>query len=399
MARNDNETRKVKESRKATGARREVAAVVQSGSDRWRMALLRIVAVAAQAATFLVTYKLWQLRVYSAADEHSLPPLLPLLQLPRIDMLPWLMASLVVVLFAPKWGVPLHCVLLVLAMLMDQFRIQPQIVSLAILMVATLPGRWPRLVGRAHLIAAWFFAGFHKVISPGFYDETVPFLLRPLLGSVDQTTSQNMFVAIGAFMALGEMSLALLALWPRTRRVAATAACGMHLSLLVWLSLVVRSSGGVGWNQAVWPWNAALAAAAIALIWPWNSSPVADWLGVGRRARMAIAFILLSPVGYYFGVLDAFLAHCVYSNNTVDAHIELPDGQVFLVSGLAVDLNAGTPPAHRIYEEYFREVGKPGETLVIDDPRWCAKWLGYSHRVIRKRAEGASWESGDESKE
>ena len=73
---------------------------------------LRLVLVAAQAATVLLTWNTWQVR--------SRPPNLPLLPLPEFNLpafdMGWpLLASLVAVIAAPRIGVPLHAAALLLA--------------------------------------------------------------------------------------------------------------------------------------------------------------------------------------------------------------------------------------------------------------------------------------------
>ena len=175
-------------------------------------------------------------------------PLLPLVSLPQLDMGPWLLASLIVVLIVPRWGVLLHAALLALAILMDQTRLQPEFISLMLLMVGSLDAAWAKLLARSHLIALWFYAGLHKSLSPGYFTDVVPYML----GGVTEKLSPRGMNILGALAAMGEMSLALLAIMPRTRRACAVMAAVFHTSILLWLSLRLH------WNSAVWPWNAAL---------------------------------------------------------------------------------------------------------------------------------------------
>jgi hypothetical protein len=133
----------------------------------------RWLVVACQGATLVITWPLWQ--------THRSPPMLPALPLPAFDLGLILLGSLVVVLFAPRRGVVLHSVLLIYAMLIDQTRMQPEIVSLAFLMWGTLPNPNLQAVGRAHVVALWLWAGLNKLLSSGFLRGTGPGLVSTLL--------------------------------------------------------------------------------------------------------------------------------------------------------------------------------------------------------------------------
>lgn len=334
--------------------------------------------------TLGITWPLWIVRHYPPQ-----PPMLPAFGLPtdgfpQFNVLPWLWASLVLVLLFARWGVVVHIGLLVAAMLLDQTRMQPQCISLALLMVASLGTPGAKLVGRSHLIAMWFFAGVHKLLSPGYFHKVVPYLATGLLGKTDSRS----LAVLGAAAAGLEVALALLAIVPRSRQAAAALACAMHSTIALWLAL------RLGWNAGVWPWNIVLAAAALLLIWPWRTSPLRDWRESSRLAKTAALVILISPVGYYFGVVDAYLAYCLYSGNTLEAKIVLPDGAEVRLDTLASSLNAAMPPAVRLYEEYFEQVGEPGELLVIHDARWWSRIHGKENREIYKPAPAIGKEAG-----
>jgi hypothetical protein len=263
---------------------------------------------------------------------------------------------------------------------------QPECVSFALLMVGSLPSPGAKLIGRSHLIALWFFAGIHKLFSAGYYAGVMRFLLLPLSQSLPLPTvhlSAVVYYTIGIPCVMFEISLGVLAAVPRTRRIAAVLGAAMHVTLFLWLSLVLH------WNSAVWSWNVALIVAGFALLWNWRTTWLADWRSVGPAARAAALFLLLSPIGYYFGLIDGFLAHCVYANNVPEAWIIVPDtepglSQIF-VSDLDSQINVSVPPAPRLFEQYFQIVGQPGDKLVIYDPRWPAIWSGHEHREIVMR--------------
>jgi len=325
----------------------------------------RAVVVLAQATTIFITWSLWQVR--------DSPPLLPAAPIPQFDVGPWLIASLALVLVVPRWGIILHLLLLAVAMLLDQTRMQPEVISLALLMLGTLHPPAPQLIARLHLVALWFFAGFHKLVSPDYYTGTVPRFMSRFVGEADPWPVICNLLRGG--VASFELSLAVLAIVSRTRRLCAVLACLLHVGIL--LQLIVRQQ----WNPAVWPWNFALALAGFALIWPWQESAIQGWRGATWPTRLAVLFILFSPIGYYFGCLDAYLAHCVYSNNTPRAVIVTSDGQHQPIYFLPT-LNVPFPPTHRLFEAYFAQVGRPGDRLSISDPRWWAKLNGFARREI-----------------
>ena len=76
---------------------------------------------------------------------------------------------------------------------------------------------------RAHLLTLWLFAGFHKLLSPAFMNDTAPRLLTGFpLDLPDWTISHAGYV-----IAI-ELGTGLLALSRRTRKAAAFMAFGLH---------------------------------------------------------------------------------------------------------------------------------------------------------------------------
>ncbi|HEV3418615.1 MAG TPA: hypothetical protein VG056_17465 [Pirellulales bacterium] len=349
-------------------------------SDTWNALVLRFSAVVAQAGTIWITWPLWTARHYDPAQVSPVSPMLPAFPLPQFDVFPWLLGSLVLVLFAPRWGVVLHGAMLFWAILLDQIRMQPECISLWVLMLGSLNSPGLKLLARSHLIALWFFAGFHKLISPGYYEAVVPFMAGRSPGD-----SPVALQVLGGMAALFEIALAVLAIFPRTRRLCAVVAAPFHLAVSWWLAFHLH------WNESVCPWNAAIAVAGFTLIWPWRSSFREDWRDVSRPARVAVAFVLFSPLLFYVGLFDPFMSYCIYSSNVPEAWIVVPGGESIPISSLlGPELNVAIPPEHRLFEAYFEQVGQPGDKLIIEDPRWWARFRGYDHREIVKRAAGAT---------
>ena len=321
--------------------------------------LLRIVIVAAQAASIAISWRLWQVRVDL--------PLLPVIDGPAIDMLWPLLGSLVVVLFAPRVGIALHAVTLLVAILLDQTRLQPEFLSLALLLLATLPSPTAKLLVRLHLSALWFYTGFHKLVSPDFeaaFAEHVWQPWFPRLSDYGQTVAW-------ALVAL-EIGLGVCSLIPRMHRVTAVGAVVLHVGIVAALWGIYRP------NYVVWPWNLALSLVAVALFWPPRPGLRIEWRRASVPLRVAALVVLASPLGYYAGVLDAYLAYCLYTANVPTAQWNGNSLELVTLEELRVPL----PPTHRTFEAFFRAVAQPDDVLRIQDPRWCAKIGGYDRRFL-----------------
>ena len=342
-------------------------------SDEARRLILRWIVVAGQAATLLVTYRLWQVR-------ESVPHL-PLFDLPAwMQFAPlWpLLASLIAVLVRPLIGIALHSVLLLVAIALDQMRIQPEVISMAILLWGTLSWRGTEMIARAHLISLWFYAGLHKLLSPAYWDGAGAWNVQRTFPG----TPQSLATAAAVAVAATEIALALLMLWPKSRKIAAWSAGALHVA--VFLSLVIDP-----WNQAVWAWNLVLAAAGPLMFAWWRDSTWTDLRTKRRAVQATIFFLLVSPAGYYLGWIDAYLAHCLYASNTPWAVLVRgknrgsPDeAQRKLGHEMLDRLNVPFPPAHRLYAQYFHQVAGNEDQMRIVDPRRWARQRGLSDRIL-----------------
>jgi hypothetical protein len=327
-----------------------------------------------QAASIVLTWPLWQARSGSSSPPNL--PIADVLDHVQFSTGELLLVSLAVVVFWPRIGAIVHGSLLVVAIALDQLRIQPEFVSLAILIAGTVPRPGPLLLARSHLISLWLFAGLHKLLSSGYLWETGPDLARGVLANLND--QQAFLMAIG--MALAELTLGLIAIHPLSRKCVPALAAILHGGIL--LSLVVQ-----GWNTAVWPWNLALAAAGYGLFAGWNGplwprADAADATGIGWK--IASAAILAYPVLFYANACDGYLAWCVYSANVPDAVIydeQSPDGER-LFDRAYEPFNAPFSPSVRLFEQYFRRMAQPGDWMEIDDPRPLSRWLGKQHREV-----------------
>ncbi|MGC3966425.1 MAG: hypothetical protein QM775_03350 [Pirellulales bacterium] len=171
-------------------------------------------------------------------------------------------------------------------------------------------------------------------------------------------------------------------------RLVAGIAVILHVGIVV---MLVRME----WNSSVWAWNLAIAAAAIVFVGGWRESFTATSGSAGRYAVTAAVLLVLSPGLYYFGRLDAYLCHCLYSANVPTATffpgIDTP-GKPYQMQGADgpywKNLNVPQPPTHRNFELYFRRVARPGDSLFVDDPRGPPFPADWKHYVWRYTDEG-----------
>jgi uncharacterized membrane protein YphA (DoxX/SURF4 family) len=327
--------------------------------------LLRGVLVAAQVATVLLTWRIW--------EPRSHPPMLPLLDLPAVHAGWPMLASLAVALGWPRVGVPLHSLVLALAIVADQSRMQPHVISLATLLWGTNGRPGGLVVARAALASLWTYAGIHKLTSPAYYTLSGAWLLRAVWPDGPAWLGPTLAAAV----AVSEVFLGLGCFAPRLRKTVATVAVVFHLATFAVLAFRLH------WDAPVWPWNLALAAAGPGLVMPWRGLGLGgEWTLAGRPSRIAAAVLLLMPAGYWLGVVDAFLAHCVYADNRPKAYVCTPFSRTDL-ERTCLRLGVVLPPAHRLYGPFFRGIGRPGEWLEIEDPRWIARVRGFARRTIR----------------
>lgn len=347
--------------------RRLAEAARQWCSGPWPPRVFRCAVVAGAAATLAVSWPVWKVR--------GSPPLLPLVQVPQFDIGGWLLAALGLVLIAPRTGLALYGGLTILAIVQDQTRLLPQAASWFFLLLATLPAAACQVIGRAYLVSMWFFAGFHKLASPVYFEEVAAAFYQRLFPG---GPAGGAYLLGGAIIAC-ELALALLAVWPRGRAAAALLATVFHLSTFVALRVALRHAA------LIEPWNLVLAGAGWGLLVPWKSTLCEDLRAVAWPVRAAAVLVLVMPAGYYLGLVDAHLAHNVYAHNTPKATLHTLSADLDLEHYVMDQIGVPLPANHAAFEAYFRAAGKPGQSLEIHDPRWCAKWFGYDHRVIPYR--------------
>jgi hypothetical protein len=306
--------------------------------------LLLLIAVC-QALTLGISWPVWNVR--------TSPPLLPLIPFPEISFGVPLAISLLLIVGWPRLGVAIHLAVLTLAIVADQHRLQPQVISLAILMLGCLHASLVPMT-RWYLIAMWLWAGLHKFLSPEWYGFQSWWFLEAC--GFDGDTWHLPFAI---FVATFETALGVLAII--RPKWAAWPAVALHIGLLVLLSPLVRN-----FNISVWPWNAATAVAAY---WLLGHAKVEE-PRTGKMVwfeRGVIAMLMIGPALYYVDLVNPHLAFVLYSGNMPRAiHVRTDSySRIDGWTGLTVPF----PDSHWLFQKQFRQTAKPGERLHIADPR------------------------------
>jgi hypothetical protein len=326
----------------------------RSAADR----RLLFAAAGAQAATILITWPLLQ------AQRDATTPLLPLLPGAGLTESGFvLLGTLAAALRWPRSGAALHVAVLVAAIAADQVREQPQVLSLALLL---LVAAWPQLrtVGAVHLAALWCWSGLGKLLSWRFLTEGGAWLLSSSSGS-----NGALPLVAAAGLGVGELALGLLALAGPTRRLSGRLGMAFHGTVL--LFLVAR-----GANAAVWPFNAALAVAAPALL---GDGP--RWRASGAPFWAAAALVVLLPLGWYTGHVDRVFAHSLYTLGAPRALWLHADGRVEEVRDVAA-LRVPLPLEPRVFAAWFAQVAGPGDRLAILERRPLARLFGAGDQLV-----------------
>ena len=328
-----------------------------------------VVTVFSQVATILITWPAWQAREF--------PPNLPWIAMtPQLSCGLMLLISLAFVLISPrKYGMVGFLLTLGLAIGMDQFRCQPQVIAITFMMAACV---WvpARRLCLWFLISMWLWAGIHKLGSSEWFTHVSYGLL-----SQTRVNPDGVYQGFALLIGLGELGLAIAA-WTRPRQVM-LGCIGLHCSIVIFLLCI-------GWNTSVIPWNLCTAIVGAwlfrnaetkgpdlvqsALVFP--TSPV---------PRVLVVAMLIVPVGMYFGLIRHCFAHALYSGNLPIALASRAEG----VESLEVwdDIQFPFPNVQNSYRDYFVLTGSVGDKLHIRDPRWAVSSHYYQINSRKKLEE------------
>ncbi|MFO0557930.1 MAG: DoxX family protein [Polyangiales bacterium] len=318
----------------------------------------RAIAALAQCATVLVTWKLWSVRLE--------PPMLPIGPAMAVPFGHALIATALVSIPFARVGSIAHALVFALAIAADLNRVQPSPFCFAIILLGTSFGARGWVIARVALAALWFYAGLNKLLSPGWFTGTAPWLLSALT----RTPTAMVTKWFPWVIAGGEMTLGLLVLLPWTRRLAALGAVLLHVGILFDLG-----PWGHKWNEAVWPWNAGLALLAPFLLWPFRKESLRETARQSHPLALAVcAWLALAPLLWHVGLYPAYFSHHLYSEDLPTSRWCGEDGcanerandEVY--AALKVPLSPSIP----IIRAYFLARCHRGEYLVVEETR---RWL------------------------
>jgi hypothetical protein len=313
------------------------------------------VAAVGLAATVLVTWPLW-------SGRRTSPPMFPAIAwLSSWECAPVVIALCVAAVVAPKLAreaAGACAAVVVIAMLGDQVRIQPEVASLALLLAVLPWGATGRAIARWHLGSMWLWAGLHKALSLQWSVDGAAFI-------ADSLHVERFRWVVALAVPAMEIALGLASLVPRLWPAVRLGGLALHLGIFVTLSPMFAD-----WNRAVWAWNLALAVVAV-LVFHRRAD---EQLVAGRLVAVVAAVLVLSPALFYVGSIDAYLSHNLYSSNTPVAVACGPDGSCVGFDTVE-DLEVPLPPEPRLFRRWFDEACRPGTVLYVtgratrfDDP-------------------------------
>jgi hypothetical protein len=307
--------------------------------------LVTVTSALGLAITVRWTWQLWL--------HRTSPPNLPISEL--ASHLNWaapIVALATGVLLLPRAMSLTLGIVLVAAILGDQIRTQPEVVSLALLMIAPQLGEQGRSVARWHLSTMWTWAGIHKALSLGWAHGGAQFIAAAL-------GRPGARVLIAFSVPALEITLGVTSMFRRLSPVVRWVGFITHVAIFLTLSPLFGN-----WNSAVWPWNISVAIASLCLF--------ARRTDVVRRKATACvigAVLIVYPALFYLGLSDAYLSHNLYSSNTATAAVCSEDGRC---TTAPVDtwssLNVPLPPEPRIYRAWFEGSCAQGTTLEVIGP-------------------------------
>lgn len=313
--------------------------------------LVVVTCALALALSYRWTWRLWLHRT------DGVPNLPAVNALRTFSLAPLLIIACALMIVVPRIGSLIHALILLVAILGDQVRIQPEFLSLSLLALTAAWGS--ERLSRAHLGTLWFWAGCNKALSLGWASGGAGFIA----GSLHQGSHRGV-VAWGVPVA--EMAIGLSTMIPRLRIMSGVGGAALHVGIFVTLSPLFAS-----FNSGVWPWNVAFAVAAplVFLTGPFHPSHTpARPLRHRWGTATAVGAMVVIPAGFYLGVSDAYLSHNLYSSNTAVAQrCQANACAPFQPDGF-VDLNVPVPPEVRLFRSWFRSTCSPGETFTMVRP-------------------------------
>lgn len=246
-------------------------------------------------------------------------------------LLPW-------VLQHRRWlSCAVACFVLSMALLiaLDQHRAQPwayQFLIYALLLGLALPGR-QRVLLIAVALSIYVYSALGKFDYQFLHTvgQQIVRQLAEFAGLDPRRWAPSSRLGAAALLPAGELTVAGLLAWPRTRRVGVVAAIGLHATLILVLSPL-----GLGHQPGVLLWNLFFMAQALFLFWPLgqrvqqpaSEESVAPGGGASRSQRHQLAVLLvlavvMLPLVERLGLWDHWTSWALYSPHSSRVTIEV----------------------------------------------------------------------------
>lgn len=267
-----------------------------------RISILRIVIAVSAGATFLLSNRAW----LTARGYPHLPAFDGLAQPPQVLalvlfglMLLALLATAAGKFLRPALSVALA--ILAIWLVLDQNRWQPYVVFFAVALICLLlyarGGDTSTSLApfRILLCCTYIYSGLHKF---NYRHVTHDFgaFLQPLLQNVGVDVPARVLSAGALFAGAFELTMGILLVFARTRRIAIIGLTLMHAFILLTLGPL-----GANYNSVVWPWNIA-SIAALWLVFRDDGRSSRQWLDGATRATRLVSYVVL----VLFGVMPLF---------------------------------------------------------------------------------------------
>ncbi len=292
------------------------------GGDSSRLFWLFLITNIGLLAGVILSLPLWEsIRSYPTI---AVLPSFSFLQPYTSLLTAFLLASLTLGILLTKqfrWFALASAIFLAMLFTLDITRLQPWVWHyLATLLVLSFwlphsPLRNTKLLDAARYIVVgiYFWSGLQK-INTAFFLETFPWFTEPYWSHFG-ITGQYAVLIIGIFVPFFESAFALGLLTKRFRKISII---GSAIMLLVVMSCLVF---GHSWNTSVWPWNLAIFGMVLILFLglPDTFGTILNRTKSNLFAIIAIALIILAPLGNFFGLTDHYLAWSLYSGHVPTA--------------------------------------------------------------------------------
>jgi hypothetical protein len=154
-------------------------------------------------------------------------------------------------------------------------------------------------------------------------------------------------------------------------------------------------------DNSFWPVNLVLV--YLVVLFNWIEAETIRFTPRLYRAVMAViaAVLLIMPFGYYLGIVNPYLANCIYSGNFIIGvripantneipaatrntivNNSIPKDHLSLGSETSRDIGLPLPTSERLFQRFFAKTGKLHERMILLYPSSMAYFTGIKEREL-----------------